>query len=77
MRIHPDPDPKHCLRFKQINRPKPPHLAHGLLPVPALEEDLLWVRVEQADHPKVVDNLGPGNIQLLVEAAPNPAIVKY
>ena len=48
------------------NNPVPLYLAHSLLSVPALEEDLFWIRVEQADHAKVVDNLGPGNVQFLV-----------
>ena len=39
-------------------------LADSLLSVPALEEDLLRVRVKEADHAEVCDNLGPGNVQL-------------
>ena len=39
-------------------------LAHGLLPVPALEEDLLRVRVKETNHAEVCDNLCPGNVQL-------------
>ena len=39
-------------------------LAHGLLPVPALEEDLLGVGVEETNHPEVGDDLGPRDVQL-------------
>ena len=39
-------------------------LADSLLSVPALEEDLLRVRVKEANHAEVCDNLSPGNVQL-------------
>ena len=39
-------------------------LADSLLSVPALEEDLLRVRVEETNHAEVCDDLSPGNVQL-------------
>ena len=39
-------------------------LADSLLSVPALEEDLLRVRVKEANHAEVCDNLCSGNVQL-------------
>jgi hypothetical protein len=42
------------------------YLSHCLLSVPAFEEDLFRIRVEQAHHSKVVDYFCPSNIQLLV-----------
>ena len=39
-------------------------LADSLLSVPALEEDLLRVRVKEANHAEVCDNLSSGNVQL-------------
>ena len=39
-------------------------LSNCLLPVPALEEDLLGVRVEEANHPEVRHDLRPSDIQL-------------
>ena len=40
-------------------------LANSPLSVPALEEDLLRVGVEETDYPEVGDHLGPGYVQLL------------
>ena len=39
-------------------------LADSLLSVPALEEDLLGVGVEETNHPEVGDDLGPRDVQL-------------
>ena len=31
-------------------------------PVPALDEYLLWIRVEQAHDPEIIENLGPSHV---------------
>jgi hypothetical protein len=41
------------------------YLSHCLFSVPAFEEYLFRIRVEQAHHSKVVDYFCPSNIQLL------------
>jgi hypothetical protein len=41
------------------------YLSYGLLSVPAFEEYLFRIRIEQTHHSKVVDYFCPSNIQLL------------
>ena len=59
---------------------KSPHtsllLANSSLPVPALEEDLFWVCIEETHHSEVGDNLCPGNIQFLKVGAVFPNFIE-